>query len=158
MLTELEYFCDANLGGTIGIYYAPYDWFDQSDLDSLLTVDSLQTLEPTTGSWLKAPVLPTKKQILTETEKETKQGKYFDVEIKGIIPRMRTAVRSHLEAMQDHRYLVRAMDLNGNNWVAGTGEQPLRFLSRNTTAEVNGLNNYEIRFLGQVLRRAINVK
>lgn len=158
MLTELQYYCEGNIGGAVMIHYAPVEWFDPADLELLETESLLTNLNPTTGTWLKAPVLPAREQLLEETNKTTDQGDYWDTDIVGFVPRMRHQIVAEFKRMKCHWYLVKLLDRNGETWVAGNGKQGLQFTWKNSTGNTSKRNGYNIRFAGQIGCPAVNIK
>ena len=56
-------------------------------------------------------------------------------------------VESRLWYMSFHRFIVKLQDRNGQLWLAGSKDEPLRFeFTRTEDADVTGAKKYEFRF------------
>ncbi len=57
-------------------------------------------------------------------------------------------VESRLRGMASNRFIVKVQDHNGQLWLAGSKDEPLRFeFTRTEDADVAGAKKYEFRFL-----------
>lgn len=144
-----SYCSEPNRAGVTLIEYVPTDWVNRAATEQHYSSEyALPTVVLSQGSWLTVPFLPRKKQW-TETLNRSNQGEHAQINISGTTPKMRPAVNAEIMAMRGRRFLVRGTDANGQQWLLGTLEHPLQFLSDGKTDAVGGSNNYRLRFVGR---------
>jgi hypothetical protein len=73
----------------------------------------------------------------TEEQQENEQGQYFRSVISVFLPSDSGAVRSELEAMKRHRFVLK-VTRGTESWLIGTPENPLRFTSSYDTGSEGG--------------------
>ncbi len=155
-LQGLLHFCgNRNLGGLMIVEYAPIDWMDISQYEPMRDSAGhwLYAIPFATGDWLKLPLLVNGKNW-EENSARRDQGSRFTGQVSGTVPRLRPAASFELQQMEELDFLVKLQDRNGQSWLLGTLEAPLRFQADAGTADENGLNSYRIQFISQSGQRA----
>lgn len=155
-LQGLLHFCgNRNLGGLMIVEYAPIGWIDISRYEPMRSSSGnwLYAIPFSTGDWLKMPLLPNGKNW-EENSTRRDQGSRFNGQVSGTVPRLQPAASYELQQMEELDFLVKLQDRNGQPWLLGTLEAPLRFKADAGTADENGLNSYRIQFLSQSKQRA----
>ena len=90
----------------------------------------------------------------SEDQQPNQQGEIFRLSINALLPADTPAVRGELNAMRNHRYLLR-LTRNGMVLLLGTPEQPLRFESRfDSGSEGGDTRGHRITFSGNSLRKS----
>ena len=90
----------------------------------------------------------------SEDQQPNQQGEIFRLGITALLPADTPAVRGELNAMRNHRYLLR-LTRNGMVLLLGTPEQPLRFESRfDSGSEGGDTRGHRITFSGNSLRKS----
>lgn len=154
-LQGLSKHCGINRPGPATIRYAPIAWIDAAAyVHAVTSANNWQIAIPFLGvyDWLTMPAFESGKGV-GEQPGRTDQGKVYTPEVNGILRNMKPTVTGELEEMEEHRFLVRVTDANGNEWLLGTLDAPLDFQAEATDGEDNGLNSYRFRFGAQVPHR-----
>lgn len=154
-LTGLAHLCEKNIGGLRTIEYVPLsdvvDDIDHIVLDHNQQVDVLRPGKV----WLQARIQTTNKGW-TETERLTKQGEYYEQEVRGVLPGHTTAIAEELRKMDGHTYILRLLDRSGQYWILGSRQHPFLFSRRMTTGNrSSGFKGHTLRWLCQTSRPAL---
>lgn len=142
------------LPGTGKIEYVPVDEVDPADFEwAVLSGTYNQQKNVYNGSWFTLPFAGGSASW-AEDQQPSEQGDYFRLSLSALLPADSAAVRGELNAMKQHRYLVR-LTRNGVVLLLGTLEQPLRFESRfESGADSGDTRGHRCTFTGVALQKS----
>lgn len=145
---------DLNIAGLPIIEYCP-----------IVGIESFQVFELADGrlrgsvwfkpwfKWFRMPLRPLDpdRQLWTETQSSSPQGKATDVRIEGIFAQNSARIQLELDDMERHRYIVRVEDAAGRKFLVGTIKCPLQFKASFSTAKAG----FNIEFFGKQPHKAV---
>ncbi len=155
-LNGLSHYCPtSNRGGFHTLEYAPIHWISSNAFEPLATAQGnwLYNILFTTGTWLKAPLLP-KKRAWDEQSRSNAQGPWYAQQLEANTPKLRPTVTAELERMEKMRFLLKIEDKNGQPWILGSLEAPFEFKADASTGNSGDLNYYALRFSCSTPHRA----
>ncbi len=158
-LESILYKCGQPLtGGLKTIEYIPEDWVESFPLyernDYCLNDEIV--LKPT-RFWLRMKVFE-RTGKLSELERTTKHGKYYDLSIPATIPTAKKEYRGFFNQMSQHRYILKIQNNLGDTIIIGDKEQPLQFKANMDSREWIGQRwQHEVLFFGKKTHKAYNL-
>ena len=155
-LKSISQFCGSNLPGIITIDYAPVDWMDLGSYETIVseTRNWQYAIPFAQGDWLKLPLYPGDR-LWEEKERSNPQGKYYEMELLGVTPKLRPEVTQQFEEMSELDFLLKLTDRNRQTWLLGTIVHPFRMETNARSGNRGqGRNQYNVRFYSQSPRRA----
>ena len=103
------------------------------------------------AGWRRLPVLADSGSW-TEDLASSDQGDYYQVNISATMPADSASIRGEINAMRQHRYLLRLTGRDGLPVIVGSADMPLRFDSRFQSGAAPGeQRGYRITFSGPSL-------
>lgn len=142
------------LPGVGVLEYVPIDEVDTAAYQEAILQSSYnQQAAAGVADWYKMPYV-LGSGSWSEDQQQNAQGDYFKLGISAFLPADTAVVRGELNAMRNHRYLLR-LTRNGMVLLLGSPEQPLRFESRfDSGAEGGDSRGHRITFTGNSLRKS----
>lgn len=127
-----------NIGGCVSFQFIPFE-----DVASINIIDSTKksiTLKAGKSWFTGYATQQTLKY--TEKQKHTENGIYYDKSIVGFVPKDTEDILELFSEMENQFFIIRYIDSNGQEKVAGTIDEPLKFTSDfdtgNDTSSRNG--------------------
>lgn len=142
------------LPGTGTIEYVPVDDVDAAEWERAILASTYnQQKEIYAGAWLSLPFAGGSASW-SEEQVPNEQGDYYRLSLSALLPSDSPAVRGELNAMRQHRYLLR-ITRSGTVLLLGTLEQPLRFESRfESGADGGDTRGHRCTFAGVTLQKS----
>ncbi len=144
-----------NVGGLYIVEYAPVDWIDAASYEPLIssTGNWLYEIPFSTGDWLKMPLLPTGRNWQENSARQN-QGSRYQNQVSGTVPKLRPEANLELQQMEELDFILKIEDRNGQPWILGTLDAPIRFKADAGSADENGLSSYQIQFFSEAKHRS----
>ncbi len=141
--------------GTSGIALLEYAALDSVDPDSYEPARDAGYIHRRTlsATWHTLPfVVGT--GALSEEQDDNVQGDRYGVDLSVFLPGDSADIRSELNRMRQHRYLLRITGRDSRTLLVGTPEQPMRFESRfETGPQAGDQRGHRCRFRGVSLTK-----
>lgn len=140
--------------GTGKIEYVAVDDLDAEDWEwAILSGDYNQQVNVYAGSWFNFPFAGGSASW-SEDQVQNEQGDYYRITLDCLLPADTAEVRGELNAMKQHRYLLR-ITRSGTVLLVGTIEQPLAFQSRfESGADGGDIRGHRCTFSGVALQKS----
>ena len=163
-LQSINSFCEDNIAGIIELKYAPYIWFEQLPLVDFMhtlpqNINLYEIIFKATFDWLTMPIFPKKNKVDFNGKVQiNKHGMPYNIDIGGILPQNNPAISYELHKMKNYRFIVSYKDLNNQQKLVGTLDNPLTFsYSEKTDANVGSINGFDFQFTGLVQHLPKNI-